>query len=245
MFRRGLMLFVICWLTACSTASAEEVYLRIRLNDLKFNEGELPNYRPVALAWKQVLRIPPEVQIDGSGEAYLQHGSSWGIVHWAHSNVLDSVWVAMRAEARRVVSGRLVLPKPDGSGWIVLKFRVPAESASKEAAREFQFAKIEHYERILQLGGPGAAWFRAQSETARKALDQLSTEDQVNLERIARGRWLGQRRGDELDRTYELFSGGRAIIENLQLDRELLLARSNSDDAKPVALESIKGITVK
>src|SRR5207247_10483434 len=45
--------------------------------------------------------------------------------------------------------------------------------------------------------------------------------------------------------TFELFSGGGAVCENWQLDRELVFPRGNTDAGKPVPLDSIVGITVK
>ncbi len=52
---------------------------------------------------------------------------------------------------------------------------------------------------------------------------------------------------NELEQTYSLFSGGRAISENLQLDRPLQAARNagpNTPSDKPVKLDTLTGITV-
>ena len=48
--------------------------------------------------------------------------------------------------------------------------------------------------------------------------------------------------GNELTSAYDLFSGGRAISENLQLDRALPTRAVN---ATPVKLSSIEGITIR
>ena len=49
-------------------------------------------------------------------------------------------------------------------------------------------------------------------------------------------------RQDELTRAYDLFTGGRAISENLQLDRVMPQRIANET---PVKVESIAGITIK
>ncbi len=249
MLRRGLLLALVgCW-SLSSAAFAEDVFFRVRLSEMKFVDGELPDYRAVQPDWtvrRRVMATPADVQLDEAGEAYLQRGDVWSsIFGWSEPAGQAPVHLVIRAAAQRDVSGRLVLPKPDGSGLIAVKFRIAANTAQASAAREFQFAKIEHYERRLQANNVvGAAWYRHQVEAAHKALGELSQEDRLRLRQVSPQRWNGNR-NNELDRTYDLFSGGRAVSENLQLDRELLFPRGNSDKEKPVSLDSITGITVK
>src|SRR4029079_6817369 len=51
--------------------------------------------------------------------------------------------------------------------------------------------------------------------------------------------------GAELDDTYALFYGGRAVSENLQLSRDLPVVRSTPvDDDTPVPVAGVDGITV-
>jgi hypothetical protein len=248
MLRRGLLCLVMtCW-TLCSAALADDAFFRVRLTELKFTDGELPNYRAVQPDWRvrqRVQQTRPDVQLDESGEAYLQRGDlGSSVFDWTQPDRLAPVHLVIRAAAKRDVAGRLVLPKPDGTGMSVLTFRLPADSAAEGAAREFQFAKIEHYERRQLASSVGAAWYRHQIDTAHKALGEISQEDRFRLRQISPQR-MNTRNFNELDRTYDLFSGGRAVSENLQLDRELLLARTNSDKEKPLPLDAIAGITVK
>ena len=214
MLRRGLLCALVGGWTLCSAALAEDVFFRVRLSEMKFADGELPNYRAVPRDGKvrqRVMQTPADVQLDEAGEAYLQRGDVRSSVFaWSEPVGQAPVHLVIRAAAKRDVSGRLVLPKPDGSGLVAVKFRIPADTAQASAAREFQFAKIEHYERRLMASNIGAAWYRHQIETAHKALGELS--------QVAPQRGNGNR-NNELDRTYDLFSGGRAVSENLQLDR--------------------------
>ncbi len=240
MLRRGLLCALVGGWTLCSAALAEDVFFRVRLSEMKFADGELPNYRAVPRDGKvrqRVMQTPADVQLDEAGEAYLQRGDVRSSVFaWSEPVGQAPVHLVIRAAAKRDVSGRLVLPKPDGSGLVAVKFRIPADTAQASAAREFQFAKIEHYERRLMASNIGAAWYRHQIETAHKALGELS--------QVAPQRGNGNR-NNELDRTYDLFSGGRAVSENLQLDRELLFPRGNAELVKPVLVDSITGITVR
>ncbi|TXT18799.1 MAG: Uncharacterized protein FD138_4409, partial [Planctomycetota bacterium] len=187
------------------------------------------------------------VRLDEAGEAYWQQGNLWRTNNYFRVQRQNStpVHLVIRVAAKRDVTGKLVVPKPDGNGSIALKFRLPADSATETAAKNFHFAKIEHYERRLQVSNVGAAWYRYQVETAHKALGNLTKADQDRLAQVSGRRWTGTRDSNEPDQTYELFSGGRAVSENLQLDRELLIPRENSDKEKPVQLDSITGITVK
>ena len=50
------------------------------------------------------------------------------------------------------------------------------------------------------------------------------------------------RRGDDADELYDLFTGGRALSENLQLDRELAIG---ADQEATVPVDSIQGVTVR
>ena len=250
MLRLGVVWLVIGWFAA-SPAVAEEAFFRVQVTDLKFTDGELPDYSRINdLDWltqQRVRSVAAHIQLDQPGEAFLQTGNSWqGVFQWSIRDDQQPIHLALRSSAKQDVTGRLIVPKADGSGLVALKFRIPADVANATARREFQFAKIEHYERRLFNDDPGAAWCRHQIESARKALGELNQDERQKLQQISAQRWNGgRRREDEFDRTYELFSGGRAVSENLQLDRELLFPRGNADQAKPVALDSITGITVK
>ncbi len=248
MLRRGLLCALVgCW-TMCSAAFAEDVFFRVRLSEIKFLDGELPDYSAVNQDWRvrqRILKTLPDVQLDEAGEAYLQRGNLWSnIFDRAGAEISTPVHLAIRVPAKRDITGRVIVAKPDGSGLIILKFRLPADSANPKAARDFQFAKIEHFERRLQMSNVGAAWYRHQVGLAKKALGFLSPDETSRMNQVSR-QTNGNLNRNEMDRTYELFSGGQAISENLQLDRELLFPRQTLDQKSPVRLDEIVGITVK
>lgn len=248
MLRRAFLCVLVgCW-TICSAALAEDTFFRVRLSDIKFLDGELPDYSTTTQDWRlqqRVLKTLPDVQLDDEGEAYLQRGNlASNIFDRARPAISTPVHLAIRVPAKRDVTGCVIVAKPDGSGLIALKFRLPGDTADLKSARDFQFAKIEHYERRLQISSVGAAWYRSQVEVAKKALGALSALEGTRIGQVSR-QWNGNRNLNQPDRTYELFSGGRAISENLQLDREMLFPRGNAELSKPVLVDSITGITVK
>ena len=88
---------------------------------------------------------------------------------------------------------------------------------------------------------PGDAWFRHQILEARKLSPQTDNEREAALSSPR------SNPSNELEQTYSLFSGGRAVSENLQLDRPLPAARDagpSTRSDKPVKLDTLTGITV-
>ncbi len=105
-----------------------------------------------------------------------------------------------------------------------------------EARQPFYRGKESHYQRLLNQDAPGAAWFRHEVRESRLARG-TKTETPSAGERVD-----GFRNRNDLSRSYELFSGGRAISENLQLDRELPAGRTKEGSVK---LDSLTGISVR
>ncbi len=143
--------------------------------------------------------------------------------------------VFIRAPEGKEVTGRLFVPNADLTGMVVLKFAVPASAATAEAKVAFQRGKVAHYEGLFDRDIPGGAWFRHQARLARAELNLPPPAATVAPA------WRPGR-NDDLTHTYELFTGGRAMSENLQLDRTLPPMRPNE---KPVKIDSLTGITIQ
>ncbi len=123
---------------------------------------------------------------------------------------------------------------------VSFKTTIPDSTAQEEAAAVFAAAKRRHFQRLLARGGPGDAWFRHQ------VLESLELAPLTDNEREAQSS-LRLNPSNELEQTYSLFSGGRAVSENLQFDRPLPAARgagSGTPPDKPVKLDTLAGITV-
>jgi hypothetical protein len=207
-------------------AAAEDAYYQVDVNALKITEGTLP--REAESDSMSLTRV--RVVLDGQGEAYLlQAGRAIVAGNWGGS-------VVARAPAGKDVSGRLFVPKADKSGEVMVKFAIPAASASADGRAKFLTAKEEHYQALLDRNIAGAAWFRHQvHETKLEAADPRAvTAAPLNPRRF--------RGNDDLIDTYALFTGGRALSENLQLDRVLAPAK---EGAKTVDVKTLRGITVR
>jgi hypothetical protein len=102
--------------------------------------------------------------------------------------------------------------------------------------------RVEHYQRLQNLQVPGTAWFRHQATQASLRLKELQPEGEHKHANNRPNRFNRPSRKVGLEKTLDLFSGGRAISENLQLDRELRL--SADEQNRTIPLSSVKGITI-
>jgi len=221
-------------LSGAQAARAEDAFYRVEIQDLQLTDGRLPDWQRADVAWRirwqlrEAMR--PYAVLDGDGEIYV---AADPIRPGRPSDEAD--YLAVRAAARSDLEGRLFWPKTDLSGMVALRFTIPATAADLEHRDDFYRAKLAHYQELLRGGVPGAAWFRHQCRQARTALPLDEGEPRV----AQWPRWRG--RTSELSQTYALFSGGRAMSENLQLDRTLP-EPGPSDEL--VDLDSIAGITI-
>lgn len=133
--------------------------------------------------------------------------------------------LAVHAPDGGVIEGFIDLVAPTGR---VHGFPFTLDPAELDDAGEQEFTKIRqaHYARLAWSTGPGVAWFR-----------HLSGGNTPAAPWQTRG-------GNGLDATFEMFSGSRAVAENLALDRELLLG-GQDDDAPRTPISDIAGITVR
>jgi hypothetical protein len=116
----------------------------------------------------------------------------------------------------------------DSDEAVAVIFSIDA-NPTPEAKQRFYQAKAEHYAVMRRLDYAGAAWFRFQEAEARKI-----GGGSADLQDFAR--W---NRSD--DNHYDLFTGGRALAENLQLDRALGAVAPGDET---VDVNSIQGISV-
>ncbi|HOX58628.1 MAG TPA: hypothetical protein P5205_20030 [Candidatus Paceibacterota bacterium] len=223
---------------SCAVALAEDTYYHIPLTSLKLAEGALPTgYEWKGPAWRMAEALQPYAVLDGEREAYVGGGSiaPWSLAEQAFQNRL----LVLRMPNGRPPTGRLFVPNTNLSGMVALKFKVAAASASAASKREFFKAKEDYYRNLRQQNIPGGAWFRHQESEAAKASGTNVMREQADRGFNPRrpGSW-----DDSYDSTYDLFSGGRALSENLQLDRLLTPVGTNTN---LVALSTLTGVTVR
>lgn len=222
---------------ALGRADTEEQFWSASAADLAVVEGQVPASDAYVSRFLPAASLPYAASLDGS-EMYLvlppePYGPFWD------SNAPDTsapqeMTVVARSEGDTPPSGLLVFPTGCEIPGQRVRFSMPGGSGNAEAARwAFFEAKAAHYERLQQAGLPGAAWFRHEAREARAALGQ---------ERDARA-ISGNETPDEnaLEGTFALFTGGRAVSENLRLDREL---RVDGYSAADVPIDTIETLTV-
>lgn len=129
------------------------------------------------------------------------------------------------------VSGEVDLPlkQDDGRTTTTRSFAFSVDPITLKTCtkEEFEAVRTAHYNRLLRNNRiPGGAWFRH-----RIGQSKPGERNRANL------------RQDELLRTFDLFTGSRAISENLALDRELILGAVKN--GKRYKIDEIKGVTVK
>lgn len=221
------------------TALADDAYYDIRLNDLKLVEGSFPVGDKTSLRRYELLpSMRAYATLDGSGEACIVgrgwQGDLWDSPHTTPALQADAR-ILIRAPQGKDVAGRLVVPASDLKKMAMVRFVVPSSAAKADAKTAFYDAKIAYYQNLLNRDIPGGAWFRRQIRLAKNELHRPMAEAPV-----ATRAWSNRRPGD-LTRTYDLFTGSRAMSENLQLDRDLPRARPNET---PVKIGTLTGITI-
>jgi hypothetical protein len=239
------LLFVVLALAVGAFAQAKDVYYDIPIGDLKLVEGKLPQ-QPSNVDWRYYERaraMQAYAEIDGPGEAYLT-GLGTGGDYWSRfgnpqASPQQATHILLCVPEGKEIKGRLAFLNADATGMELLRFSVPVSAATAEAREPFYRAKLAHFEHFLARDIPGGAWFRHQARLARIELKMPPDGPQVQ----PAGSWRPARgpARAELASTYDLFAGGRAISENIQLDRTLPQRAANET---PVKVDSITGITI-
>ena len=229
-------------------------YYAIGLNQLQFDNGrKLPS---------QLSEAGPDIRLkiqngvvqlimDMTAEGYMAGPQdAWNVHRNPSSRILlrrqtIGTELVIRVPEGKAVSGTLLintklLEDNEASEQTFTAFRFTTEKGTADSSQEvrdaYWLARAIHYKSLLDADLPGAAWFRNELRVSRSELANLTFEQ----DRIRR-RSLGSS-SNEIADTYALMSGGRALSENLQLDRELPPA-TDLDEVVPV--ESIPGITVR
>ena len=137
------------------------------------------------------------------------------------------------------VKGVLFVPNSQATGLERLPFRVPRSAAKADAGPDFYAAKLASLDRLIGRRIPGGAWFRHQFMLAREVSGRLRAvpTDAPFLP----ARTIGS---GNIGDVFEYLTGGRAMSENLQLDRLPRETRTSPAAANDVELTSLRGISV-
>ncbi|MCP4220155.1 MAG: hypothetical protein GY765_36325 [bacterium] len=238
-------------------------YYCVVLNELKITKGELPVYDAKSKGNHHPYRwfislghfMEPYAVGKNGEEIYCLMGkSNAGSRYYYYSEFIKQIpYTVLHIRGKGKPSGIVYVPNADLNGLVRLEFEVTEATARKSNGQEFLEAKEAFYKKRQDSGIPGTAWFRhlaIEAKYARTAeankKKSISEKERVQAERREQLR-RGLERMDapqatetKMERTYSLFSGGRALSENLQLDRRLRITPAS----KPtIAIDSLKGIT--
>lgn len=238
---RLIRLLAVFVLVLASGVRGDDAFYRVSLGELTITEGAIPKPEETTKTYWQLGHVMrPYAVLDGAGEVYTLTEQSLGEPfrgQWETSETNPDLFI--RASAGEPVVGSLYLLNSDRTGMVALRFTVPTSAAKADARRDFYRAKESHYLFLQSREAPGSAWFRRQATEAYRVL----VKD--NPDYTSPVAPMGAR---DLTSTYDLFVGGRALSENLQLMRDLPAARQPAanpePDEKPVPIASIEGVTV-
>jgi hypothetical protein len=238
LFRIGVLGSLIWALANGASAFGDDAFYSVRIADVELTDGKLPGYelRPTdQVPFPGADRVPaPYVAIDGDGEGLVELQNRFTPWSFTQQDYLDAE-ILVRVPAPREITGRLYLPSGDLKSYVITRFRIPADKANVNHSGAFYVAKASELQHLLNDQVPGGAWFRHELRETQRALQQAPAAPP------AENTDFGLIPNNSLDDTYALFTGGRAISENLALDRTLT---SEGTGPKTVELSSITGITI-
>ena len=232
------------WFLACillvapDVAAAKDAFYKVAVKDLAITAGVLPAQRDIYVGYASELWdvMYPTARIHGEGEAWVGGDMSY----WNYPDCLsDNGYIAVKAPEGTTIFGELLVPASDFKGIQTLHFQIPPEAASPEARTAFYGAMEEYYRHLMRARLPGAAWFRQRADEARTVLTGIEGQ---SLGTGVAGRRFERWSSNDLGETFDLFTGGRALSENLQLDR---LLRPTAQGEETVDISTLKGIDIE
>lgn len=218
---QALVLFAIpffaCFVLSEKHLSAEH-YL-ILAKDIAEIQGSVPDqlqYRPLV----------PYADFGEGTQSWYCPGESTRMRRFLGENA--RIVVETKAPTRSL-TGHIYLP--DAKNSKLIRFKVEIDTAKRLVSKEQYYSALEdYYGFLIDARVPGANWYASRQREAQRMQGK-----QLNAKEVARPRF-------RVDQGFGPFSGTRAIQENLQLQRELVL-RDTTEAIWDV--NDIEGITIK
>ena len=227
-------------------------FLTLRVSDLSFRKGEEPpvridNTTPYALKYSRDLKtyIPsnlPYLRTENATEAFISFGKQSG----GRTSFSPGDIVLCFHNPKSKIEGQLFLHQKK-DGWKPFPFTFEKKNNKNllpEQKSEEEFLKYRkiRYKWLQELDVPGTAWFRHQVAKDSIRLARIRKEPKPETHNHNNRPIIRPTRNTELENSMDLFSGGRAISENLQLNRELRL--SSDEQNRTIPVSSVTGITI-
>lgn len=230
-----------CILSWSAAVRADDSYFQIPFADLKITEGTLPRLEPedsTSYGTYGPSRgySAPYAVLDGVGEVYVTGMDPYFGGYPSHVERSSVRTLCIRGPHGAEISGTLYVPNASRSGLKKVRFNVPASGRpegpqiilrGERASFPVAAGSPSPGGRVVSLpGSPGAG---AGREERGRVRGTNTARDRSILAQT------------EFAETFNVFSGGRAISENLQLDR---LLPTTSPGEPTVELASLPDITV-
>lgn len=239
-------------LTLLPFALNADSFLTLRVSDLSFGKGEQPpvrveNSTPYALRFSRDLKtyIPsnlPYCRTGDSTEAFISFGKQGG----GRTSFATSDLVLCFRNPKSKIEGQLFLHQKPGN-WKPFPFTFEKNNfknllPEQKSEEEFLKYRTIRYKWLQELEVPGTAWYRHQVSKDSNRLAQIRKGPKPNKHTHNNQTMVRPTRNTQLENSMDLLSGGRAISENLQLNRELRL--SNDEQNRTIPVSSVTGITI-
>jgi hypothetical protein len=228
-----------------------QTFLSLHVEDLVFDEEkELPDRFETDRKYSRELRRSvtinqPYIQTSDAEKSFLRietKGSDQRILSTSTLRIC-------LLNPKPMVNGSLFIKdEKDGFNEYLFSFnskQIKKLSDDRKGEIPYLKNKVIYYTNLQKLEVPGTAWFRHQASQASTRLKELEPDLEKKHDHTDSRTFQFNRptRKVGLEKTIDLFSGGRAISENLQLDRELRLSADEQNRTVPIS--SIKGITIE
>jgi hypothetical protein len=222
-----LPLLISCLL--CKTLLADSYYV-VDLGELEFSKpvANTLDFRVSSHAWsaQQIIQFPQLMIQSEDAEAYVgfPEQEDTDRNRWS-TDAQSSMRVALRLPEKKLIRGKARLPKRGEPLIEVVDFTFDPSALEEVSEDTFNQVRRSHYQRLAMSTAPGGHLFN------HLAGDIKESEGRPR-----------SRANGSFESTFEMFSGNRAVSENLALDRELILASKVEGALSPIS--SISGVTV-
>jgi hypothetical protein len=195
----------------------------VSLDRVRFT-GESPP-EPIQRAWlapRDRAVLAPYAVLDGVTEVYvdLPTNSAWPLGDGRLGLRPDSA-----TDGSATLTGRLYLPAASPPRLVAHPFVLSLHGLTPDAAA-FDDVRAARAAALAEAELPGAGWWRH-----RARLGRPDEREDVSVSAPS----------SELDRSFALLTGGRALAENLRLDDVM---RGASNEVASIPLEELRGVTV-
>jgi len=222
--------YLLVGLLICNVLLADNYYV-VDLSQLEFSKptGKTLSHPIRRHAWSHLELVQfPQLIIGGETvEAYVGFPTQQEDANrnWWRSEPQSTLQVALRVPEKEIVKGVALLAAYGEPIMQSVDFTFDPNTFEEASRQAFQQVRQSHYQRLALSNAPGGHWFRFKA-------GEIKTSQ--NLPRT--------RNNGSFESTFQMFSGNRAVSENLALDRELILA--TEVEGEPSNISTIAGVTV-